>query len=143
MVDAPRSLKLKDELRHQRNHISNEIYMIMREQAFKSMYNPNLTVFTQLIKSAKRHAKKYLGLMRPKVIEDISRKPKSFKDIMLASYVLGRFFNKCSERFEPIGLMLPNSVAAICAFFGFNAYGQVPVMINFSAGIKNIFTIVD
>ena len=54
------------------------------------------------------------------MIEDISRKPKSFKDIMLASYVLGRFFNQRSEHQEPIGLMLPNSVAAICAFFGFN-----------------------
>lgn len=140
VVDAPRPLKLKDELRHQRNHISNEIYMIMREQAFKSMYDPKLTVFTQLIKSAKRHAKKYFGLVRPKVIEDISRKPKSFKDIMLASYVLGRFFNKRSEHQEPLGLMLPNSVAAICAFFGFNAYGQVPVMINFSAGVKNIIS---
>ena len=95
----------------------------MREQAFKSMYDPSLTVFTQLIKAAKRHAKKCFGLMRPKVLEDISRKPKSFKDIMLASYVLGRFFYKRSEHQEPIGLMLPNSVAAICAFFGFNAYG--------------------
>ena len=140
VVDKPRALKLKDNLRHQRNHISNEIYMIMKEQAFESMYNPQLTVFTQLIKSAKIHAKKYFGLVRPKVLEDISRKPKSFKDIMLASYVLGRYFNKTSTHQEAIGVMLPNSVAAICTFFGMNAYGQVPVMINFSAGEQNILS---
>ena len=140
VVDAPRPLKLKDELRHQRNHISNEIYMIMREQAFEAMYNPQLTVFTQLIKAAKIHAKKAFGFKRPKVLEDITRKPKSFKDIMLASYVLGRHFNKGAALQESIAIMLPNSVAAICTFFGLNAYGQVPVMLNFSAGIKNILS---
>ena len=31
VVDKPRALKLKDNLRHQRNHISNEIYMIMKK----------------------------------------------------------------------------------------------------------------
>ncbi len=138
VVDAPRPLKLKDELRHQRNHISNEIYMIMREQAFEAMYNPQLTVFTQLIKAAKIHAKKAFGFKRPKVLEDITRKPKSFKDIMLASYVLGRYFNKGAAPQESVAIMLPNSVAAICTFFGLNAYGQVPVMLNFSAGVKNI-----
>ena len=138
VVDAPRPLKLKDNLRHQRNHISNEIYMIMREQMFESIYDKKLTVFTQLIKASKIHAKRCFGLRRPYVLEDITRKPKTFKDIMLASYVLGRYFSKTSELKEPIGIMLPNSVAAICTFFGFNAYGQVPVMINFSAGVQNV-----
>ena len=140
VVDAPRPLKLKDELRHQRNHISNEIYMIMRQQAFEAMYDPKMTVFTQLIKAAKTHAKKCFGLMRPKVLEDITRKPKSFKDIMLGAYVLGRYFAKRSEHQESVAIMLPNSVAAICTFFGMNAYGQVPVMINFSAGVQNIIS---
>ena len=138
VVEKPRPLKLKDNLRHVRNHISNEIYMIMRQMMFESMYNPKMTVFTQLIKAAKIHAKKCFGLIRPKVLEDIGRKPKSFKDIMLGSYVLGRYFNKTSVYQESIGVMLPNSVAAVCTFFGLNAYGQVPVMLNFSAGAQNI-----
>ncbi|MBR4105911.1 MAG: AMP-binding protein [Alphaproteobacteria bacterium] len=138
IVEKPRPLKLKDNLRHVRNHISNEIYMIMRQMMFESMYNPKMTVFTQLIKAAKIHAKKCFGLIRPKVLEDIGRKPKSFKDIMLGSYVLGRYFNKTSVYQESIGVMLPNSVAAVCTFFGLNAYGQVPVMLNFSAGAQNI-----
>lgn len=138
VVDKPRPLKLKDNLRHQRNHISNEIYMIMREQMFEAIYDKKLTVFTQLIKASKIHAKRCFGLRRPYVLEDITRKPKTFKDIMLASYVLGRHFNKDSKFQESIGIMLPNSVAAMCTFFGLNAYGQVPVMINFSAGPQNV-----
>lgn len=140
VVDAPRPLKLKENLRHQRNHISNEIYMIMREQMFESIYDKKMTVFTQLIKASKIHAKKCFGLRRPYVLEDITRKPKTFKDIMLASYVLGRYFSKISTFQESVGIMLPNSVAAICTFFGLNAYGQVPVMINFSAGPQNIIS---
>ncbi|MBQ7659904.1 MAG: AMP-binding protein [Alphaproteobacteria bacterium] len=140
VVDKPRPLKLKDELRHQRNHISNEIYMIMREQMFESIYNPKLTVFTQLIKASKIHAKRCFGLRRPYVLEDITRKPNTFKDIMLKSYILGRYFAKISKFQEPIGILLPNSVAAICTFFGFNAYGQVPVMLNFSAGAQNVLS---
>ena len=140
VVKEPQPLKLKEGLRHQRNHISNEIYMIMREMAFESMYDPKLTVFTQLIKAAKIHAKKCCGFVRPKVLEDIARKPKSFKDIMLGAYVLGRYLAKQSKDKEAIGIMLPNSVAAICTFFGLNAYGQVPVMLNFSAGVQNIIS---
>ena len=140
VVEQPRPLKLKDNLRHVRNHISNEIYMIMRQMMFESMYDPKLTVFTQLVKASKVHAKKFFGLARPKVLEDITRKPKSFKDIMLGSYVLGRYFAKQSEHQESVGIMLPNSVAAICTFFGLNAYGQVPVMLNFSAGVQNIMS---
>ena len=140
VVENPRPLKLKDNLRHVRNHISNEIYMIMRQMAFEAMYDPKMTVFTQLIKAAKIHAKRHFGLVRPKVLEDITRKPKSFKDIMLGAYVLGRYFAKQSEFQESVGIMLPNSVAAICTFFGLNAYGQVPVMLNFSAGVQNILS---
>jgi len=140
VVEAPKPLKLKENLRHVRNHISNEIYMIMRQMMFESMYDPKMTVFTQLIKAAKVHAKKYFGLVRPKVLEDITRKPKSFKDIMLGSYVLGRYFHKQSTHQEALGILLPNSVAAICTFFGLNAYGQVPVMLNFSAGAQNIIS---
>ena len=137
-VEKPRPLKLKDNLRHVRNHISNEIYMVMRQMMFEAMYDPKMTVFTQLVKAAKIHAKKCFGLVRPKVLEDIGRKPKSFKDIMLGAYVLGRHFNKTSVYQEAVGVLLPNSVAAVCTFFGLNAYGQVPVMLNFSAGAQNI-----
>ena len=81
-----------------------------------------------------------MGFGRPEVLEDITRKPNTFKDILVKSYVLGHYFSRISEHQEPVGIMLPNSVAAVCTFFGLNAYGQVPVMINFSAGVQNIIS---
>jgi acyl-[acyl-carrier-protein]-phospholipid O-acyltransferase / long-chain-fatty-acid--[acyl-carrier-protein] ligase len=57
-VGKPRSFKLKDELRRQRDHISNEVYMILREMCFEVSYNPNISLFAQLMKTAKVHSKK-------------------------------------------------------------------------------------
>lgn len=39
-----RSFKLKDELRRQRDHISNEVYMILREMSFEVRYNPDISL---------------------------------------------------------------------------------------------------
>lgn len=136
-VGAPRSFKLKDDLRRQRDHISNEVYQILREMHFDFNYNPNISLFAQLMKTAKVYSKKGF-FKRPRVIEDIQRKPNSFKDIIIKSYVLGKFFKKKTCHFEHVGLMLPNAIATVCTFFGLSAYERVPVMLNFSVGAKNM-----
>ena len=50
-VGKPRPFKLKDELRRQRDHISNEVYMLLREMCFEVNYNPNISLFAQLMKT--------------------------------------------------------------------------------------------
>ena len=136
-VGKPRSFKLKDELRRQRDHISNEVYQILREMAFEVTYIPNISLFAQLMKTAKVHSKKGL-LRRPAFVEDIQRVPNSYKDIIIKSFVLGKYFKKKTVPQEHVALLLPNSIAAVCAFFGLSAYERVPVMLNFSVGAQNM-----
>ena len=136
-VGKPRSFKLKDSLRRQRDHISNEVYLILREMCFESNYNPNISLFAQLMKAAKIHSKSGF-LKRPKFIEDITRIPNSYKDIIIKSFVLGKYFQKQTMPGEPVALLLPNSIAALCSFFGLTAYERVPVMLNFSVGAQNM-----
>ena len=136
-VGKPRSFKLKDTLRRQRDHISNEVYLILREMCFESKYNPNISLFAQLMKAAKIHSKSGF-LKRPKFIEDITRIPNSYKDIIIKSFVLGKYFQKQTMPGEPVALLLPNSIAALCSFFGLTAYERVPVMLNFSVGAQNM-----
>lgn len=136
-VGKPRSFKLKDTLRRQRDHISNEVYLILREMCFESNYNPNISLFAQLMKAAKIHSKSGF-LKRPKFIEDITRIPNSYKDIIIKSFVLGKYFQKQTMPGEPVALLLPNSIAALCSFFGLTAYERVPVMLNFSVGAQNM-----
>ena len=137
IVGRPRSFKLKDELRRQRDHISNEVYMILREMSFEFRYNPDISLFAQLMKTAKIHAKKGL-FRRPKFVEDIQRKPQSYRDIVIKSFVLGKYLKRRTEPEEHVGLFLPNSVAALCSFFGLTAYDRIPVMLNFSVGAQNM-----
>lgn len=137
IVGRPRSFKLKDELRRQRDHISNEVYMILREMSFEVRYNPDISLFAQLMKTAKIHAKKGL-FRRPKFVEDIQRKPQSYRDIVIKSFVLGKYLKRRTEPEEHVGLFLPNSVAALCSFFGLTAYDRIPVMLNFLVGAQNM-----
>ncbi len=139
-VGAPRPFKLKDELRRQRDHISNEVYTILRDMQFEINYNPKISLFAQLMKTAKVHAKEGFSLKRPKVIEDINRKQNSYKDLVVKTFVLGKALKKITTHFEHVGLMLPNTIAAVCSFFGLSAYERIPVMLNFSVGAKNIIS---
>ncbi len=136
-VRKPVKFKLKDNLRRQRDHISNEVYMIMREMSFEASYNDNISLFAQLMKTAKVHSKKGL-LRRPMFVEDINREPNSYKDIIIKSFVLGKFFKKRTQPDEHVALLLPNAIATLCTFFGLSAYERVPVMLNFSVGAKNM-----
>jgi len=139
-VGAPRPFKLKDELRHQRDHLSNEIYHILMDMQFEITYNPNISIFAQLVKISKVYSKKGFFFKRPMVIEDINRKPMSYKDLLLRVYLLGKFFKKKAGHFEHVGLMLPNTIASVATFLGLSAYERIPVMLNFSVGAKNLIS---
>lgn len=136
-VGEPRDFKLKDGLRRQRDHISNEVYMILREMHFNAIYDPNISLFGHLMKTAKVNSKHNL-FKRMKLIEDIKREPNSYKDIIIKSFVLGRYFKSITKRNENVALMIPNSIAAVCTFFGLSAYSRIPVMLNFSTGAANM-----
>ncbi|MBR1825149.1 MAG: AMP-binding protein [Alphaproteobacteria bacterium] len=137
-VGKPRSFKLKDELRRQRDHISNEVYMILREMGFEINYDKNISLFAQLMKTAKVYSRTGWFSKRPRIIEDINRKQKSFKDIIVAAFALGRTFKKFTAHDENVGVLLPNAIATVCTFFGLSAFERTPVMINFSVGAKNM-----
>ncbi|MBQ9270898.1 MAG: AMP-binding protein [Alphaproteobacteria bacterium] len=137
-VGKPRSFKLKDELRRQRDHISNEVYMILREMGFEINYNKNISLFAQLMKTAKVYSRTGWFSKRPRIIEDINRKQKSYKDIIVAAFALGRTFKKFTSHDENVGVLLPNAIATVCTFFGLSAFERTPVMINFSVGSKNM-----
>lgn len=137
-IGEPRKFRLKENLRRQRDHISNEVYMILREMGFEARYTQGKSLFSQLMKSAKVHAKSGWFFKRPHFIEDIKREPNSYKDLVVKAFALGGYFDKNFKKNEHIGILLPNSIAAVCSFFGLSAYDRIPVMLNFSTGAQNI-----
>ena len=115
-VGKPRSFKLKDELRRQRDHISNEVYVILREMGFNIYNDTNISLFAQLMKTAKVYSRNGWFSKRPRIIEDINRKQKSYKDIIVAAFALGRRFKKFTKHDENVGVLLPNAIATVCTF---------------------------
>jgi acyl-[acyl-carrier-protein]-phospholipid O-acyltransferase/long-chain-fatty-acid--[acyl-carrier-protein] ligase len=122
--------------RAQREFWGHELYNIMMQSSYRTMFDKNQSIFSLLMKSAKLYG--HAGLSRKEMVEDIDRNPQTYKDIVVKSFVLGRKLAEFTKKNEHLGLMLPNSIANLCTFFGTTAYDRVPAMINFTAGIQNI-----
>ncbi len=83
------------------------------------------------------HASRRFGPDRL-ILEDQERKPLSYRDLIRASFALGRKMVAGSAPGDRIGLLLPSSSAVVVAFFGLQAFGRVPAMLNFTAGARNL-----
>ena len=91
-------------------------------------FEQNKTLFSALLDACGDHGKQY------KIIEDVNRKPLSYKNIILQSILLSIFVRKDSSISENIGIMLPNTNTLPILFFALQFIGRVPAMLNFSSG---------
>jgi acyl-[acyl-carrier-protein]-phospholipid O-acyltransferase/long-chain-fatty-acid--[acyl-carrier-protein] ligase len=57
---------------------------------------------------------------------------------MLGALVLGRKLAGVTQAGERVGLLLPNVQGMAVTLFGLFAYGRVPALLNFTAGVKNL-----
>ena len=90
------------------------------------------TLFDALIEA--RHT---YGAKKP-ILEDQERNPLGYTDLIRAAFALGRKISEFTRPGERVGVMLPASSAAVVTFFALHAFGRVPTMLNFTAGIRNL-----
>ncbi len=98
-------------------------------------FDPTLgrrSLFDALLDAAREH-----GGKKP-ILEDQERNPLSYTDLIRASFALGRKIASFTRRGEHVGLLLPSSSAATVTFFALHAYGRIPAMLNFTAGLRNL-----
>lgn len=98
-------------------------------------FDPKLaqsTLFDALVDASRRHGRQKL------ILEDQERKPLSYQDLMRAAFALGRKLAGMTQPGEHVGVMLPSSNAAVLTFFALHAFGRVPTMLNFTAGLRNL-----
>jgi acyl-[acyl-carrier-protein]-phospholipid O-acyltransferase / long-chain-fatty-acid--[acyl-carrier-protein] ligase len=72
------------------------------------------------------------------ILDDPERQPLTYGRLVLGAMVLGAELAKGTRRGETVGVLLPNVVGLPVVIFGLNAFGRVPAMLNFSAGVKNV-----
>jgi len=92
----------------------------------------NRTVFDALLDAARQY-----GANKP-ILEDQERSPLTYTALIRASFAIGRKLAVTTQKAERVGVLLPSSAAAAITFFGLHAYGRVPAMLNFTAGLRNL-----
>jgi acyl-[acyl-carrier-protein]-phospholipid O-acyltransferase/long-chain-fatty-acid--[acyl-carrier-protein] ligase len=90
------------------------------------------SLFTALIEARERFGGKTV------ILEDQDRRPLSYTDLIRAAFALGRRIERITAPTERVGVLLPTSMGVVVTFFALHARGRVPVMLNFSAGARNV-----
>ncbi len=139
-VFEKRKLKLKEEdLRTRRDEIAEQLFHIMADCLFYSNPFMKQPLFEALVETGGNYGSQ--GFLRKiNILEDQNRKPMSYDKLIISAHVLGGKLIKKFDKGEIVGLLMPNTLATVAAFYGFQAYGIVPAMINFSSGVENILS---
>ncbi len=126
-------IKIKQECsgRRRRQLIGQRLYEIMSNILFLGN-DTNITLFHALLDAKNIHGYSH------KIVEDTRRVPLSYHRLIMASLVIGRKLAKLTKKQEVVGLLLPNMVGTVVAFFGLQAYLRVAAILNFSTGLKNV-----
>jgi acyl-[acyl-carrier-protein]-phospholipid O-acyltransferase/long-chain-fatty-acid--[acyl-carrier-protein] ligase len=126
---SPRHLQVPAELNgdQRRNWLGTALEDVMSEMVFAtSQYRQ--TLFGALLDARRVHGGRQV------VLEDMGRVPVSYDKLIAQSWALGRLLQAQSEPGERVGLLLANSNAAVAVFFGLQAYGRIPAMLNYTSG---------
>lgn len=128
----PTHITLSDTIkgRTRRKLISQKLYDILSEMVFTT--SNNTSTLSQSLMDARAI---YGGDFE--ILEDMERKPMTYNRLIAASRILGNRFKGFSKPGEVVGLLMPNSIGGVSAFFGLQACGRIPAMLNFSTGLKN------
>ena len=129
----PRKISIPEDLRSRkrRTYAGRQLSALMTDMVFESS-DYHRTLFQSLLDARDFTSPKHL------VLEDIERNPVSYRRTLIGSFVLGRAMTRGTDHGAHVGLLLPNAVAAVLAFFGLHAWGRVPAMLNFTTGSSNM-----
>ena len=127
----PREFEVPEEVkgRARRKAAGRQLYDVMEDMMFLTN-DRDQTLYSALMRA------RHVNGDGATIAEDIERKPMPFKTLVRGSMVLGRKVTKGTKKGENVGMLLPNSTGALVTFFGLQAFGRVPAMLNFSAGGK-------
>lgn len=132
-VFPPKDLQVSAEIkgRKRRQQVGYKLYDVMTNMMFSNC-NIQKTLFSSLIEARAMHGSRH------KVLEDSEREPISYQQLIMRSFILGSIIAKSTQPGEVVGILLPNMVSTVITFFGLQAYGRIPAMLNYSTGINNM-----
>jgi acyl-[acyl-carrier-protein]-phospholipid O-acyltransferase/long-chain-fatty-acid--[acyl-carrier-protein] ligase len=87
--------------------------------------------------SALLTARRSFGGRRP-ILTDGDERTLTYDQIVKASLALGHALTRGTEPAEAIGVLLPTGIGSVLTVFGLSAYGRIPAMLNFTAGLTSL-----
>lgn len=131
----PRTFGVSEEIkgRKRRQAAGAQLYDVMSQMMFDSS-DKHHTLFSSLIGAQAVHGRGHV------IAEDIERRPLTYSQFIMRSFLLGRLIVRACHDQKTIGLLLPTAVSTALAFFGLHAFGRIPAMLNFTAGSTQMVT---
>ena len=114
--------------RKRRQAAGAALYTVMSDLVFRTT-STDRTILAALIEAGEKHG------WRRVCIEDALGGRLTYSRLIAGATILGRKLMPLAELGKPLGVMLPNAVAAPVTVFALMSAGRVPAMINFSAGL--------
>lgn len=132
-VLEPRRFAIEGEMsaKERRAIAGRRLYDEMSAMVFATT-DTDRTLFEALCAARDLHGGKTL------VVEDVTRKALSYNRLITACGLLGKRLAAGTTQGEAVGVLLPNINGAAVAFFGLQAFGRVPAMLNFTVGEANL-----
>lgn len=119
--------------RKRRQLAGGALYDVMAQMIFETSPRRR-TLFAALVDAAEIHGGDHV------IIEDVERKPLTYHQAILRSFVLGRLLCRSMREQKYVGVLLPNAVSTVLTFFALHAFGKVPAMLNFTAGSSQMLS---
>ncbi|NGZ25701.1 MAG: acyl-[ACP]--phospholipid O-acyltransferase [Magnetococcales bacterium] len=129
----PRTITVPEEIkgRTRRQMVGLQLYDLMSSMLMES--SPlDRTLFQSLVEARIIHGRKHV------IMEDMARKPLDYCAFTTASLAFGRYLANLTSDREKVGVLLPTSMGGAITFFALQAYGRVPALLNFTAGLANL-----
>ena len=120
-----------DNLRQARSDLSTRIYTIMSEMAFSTVPG-RMLLFEGLLKAA------HVNGPKTQIIDDHNFAPASYRKLVAQALTLAPRLTEGTG--DTIGILLPNSKAAVVTLFGIQAACKCAALLNFSLGSKNLLS---
>ncbi|MDD3288060.1 MAG: AMP-binding protein [Alphaproteobacteria bacterium] len=133
-IMPPKKLELPESVKGRRRRNMSVAWLYDQMEQMMLYSGPLETTLIKSLMNARRiHGARHL------IIEDKQRKPLSYNSFIFKIFVLSQRIKKTiGEEEKGIGLMMPNAVATVMAFFAIQVAGRITAMLNFSSGSARI-----
>ena len=129
----PRRLEVPADVRgRERRRVAGKLLADLMTEMMFATSNYRRTIFGALLDARRVHGGGHV------IVEDVERAPLTYNQLIVRVLLLGRIVADDTKRGEIVGVMLPNAIGAVATFFGLQAHGRVPAMLNYTLGAKSL-----